>query len=101
MSCHRKQAPAWNTIVERFSGDPNVVFGDINLSENRIVGNHQPGAGGWPTMKYFNKDTGYEGEKYTKKTNKAICDELGDEANMEAYVKEVASAFKAKQDKEL
>ena len=40
-------------------------------------------------MKYFNKDTGIEGRSYTKKTKKAICDELGNEAAMEAYVREI------------
>ena len=77
------------------------MFGDINLSEDRIVGDHKPGAGGWPTMKYFNKETGYEGANYVKKTNKAICDELGNEDNMEAYIKEVSSAFKTTQPNEL
>lgn len=46
------------------------------------------GAGGWPTVRYFNKDTGYEGKPYTKKTDKAMCEELGDEEYMTAYVTE-------------
>lgn len=36
-----------------------------------------PGAGGWPTIRYFNKKTGYEGGEYKKKTNDAMCTELG------------------------
>jgi len=62
------------------------VFGDINLSKNPVRGNHNPGAGGWPTIKYFNKQTGIEGAPYDKKTNDAMCDELGNEDNMQAYV---------------
>lgn len=36
-----------------------------------------PGAGGWPTIRYFNKKTGYDGGEYKKKTNDAMCTELG------------------------
>lgn len=86
----RKQAPAWNTIVERFASNNDVVFGDINLSKQQIRGNHNPGAGGWPTIKYFNQATGYDGAPYEKKTPKSMCDELGDEEYMQAYVEEVA-----------
>lgn len=59
------------------------------MSEEPIRGNHQPGAGGWPTIKYFNKQTGYEGAPYPKKTDKAMCEELGDEEYMQAYVEEM------------
>lgn len=86
----RKQAPAWNTISERYASNPDVVFGDVNLSEEQVRGNHNPGAGGWPTIKYFNKETGYEGAPYDKKTSKAMCDELGDVDTMEDYVIEAA-----------
>ena len=69
---------AWNNVAETFSSNNDVSFGDINLSEQQIRGNHNPGAGGWPTIKYFNKETGYEGATYNKKTDKSMCDELGD-----------------------
>lgn len=36
-----------------------------------------PGAGGWPTVMYFNKETGYDGAPYKKKTEEAMCTELG------------------------
>jgi hypothetical protein len=87
----RKQAPAWNSIVKSYAGSDDVVFGDINLSEQRIVGHHAPGKGGWPTIRYFNKDTGYEGKSYTKKTTQSMCNELGQEGYMDAYVREAAS----------
>lgn len=68
-----------------------MSFGDINLSKNPIRGNHNPGAGGWPTIRYFNKDTGYEGKAYVKKTDKAMCKELGEESTMQAFVEEAGS----------
>lgn len=64
----------------------HTSIGDINLSKDQIRGNHNPGAGGWPTIKYFNKKTGYDGAPYIQKTKSAICDELGDFGNMETYV---------------
>ena len=84
----RKQAPSWNEITKRFANNNNVAFGDVNLSKNQVRGNHSPGAGGWPTIRYFNKETGYDGASYTKKTSKAMCDELGDISYMQAYVEE-------------
>jgi len=83
-----KQAPAWNKVSAAFASNPQVAFGDINLSEQPIRGNHNPGAGGWPTIRYFNKETGYEGHAYDKKTDKSMCDELGDDETMQAYVEE-------------
>lgn len=71
-----------------FSGNEDVSFGDVNLSEEQVRGNHNPGQGGWPTIRYFNEATGYEGAAYTKKTSKSMCDELGDDAYMRAYVEE-------------
>lgn len=87
----RKQAPAWNEVVRRFANNDDVAFGDINLSEQQIRGDgnkFNPGKGGWPTIRYFNKETGYDGAEYTKKTDKSMCDELGDLKLMEAYVTE-------------
>lgn len=74
--------------MKTFAGNKDVSFGDINLSEAQIRGNHNPGAGGWPTIRYFNKETGVEGGSYAKKTNDAMCTELGNSAYMEAYIEE-------------
>jgi len=75
--------------VKAFAGNKDVSFGDVNLSEERISGPpHNPGSGGWPTIRYFNKQTGEEGGTYVKKTSKAMCDELGDEEMMTAYIEE-------------
>jgi len=47
---------------------------------------YQAGQGGWPTVRYFNSQTGYSGAPYDKKTSKSMCDELGDMEYMRAYV---------------
>mmetsp|Transcript_36005 Transcript_36005/g.42999 ORF Transcript_36005/g.42999 Transcript_36005/m.42999 type:complete len:139 (+) Transcript_36005:319-735(+) len=61
---------------------------DVNLSEEQIRDGHNPGSGGWPTIRYFNKKTGIEGGTYVKKTDKSMCEELGDEEIMGDYVNE-------------
>jgi len=81
--------------VQKFAKNPAVSFGDINLSEEQIRGNHNPGAGGWPTVKYFNKQTGYDGQKYEQKTSDRICEELGKDEYMEAFVMEQVRAAAA------
>ncbi|CAJ1353104.1 unnamed protein product, partial [Effrenium voratum] len=74
-------APSWNSVVAEFGKHPDVVFGDVALSKNQVRTIHgesqNPGAGGWPTVRYFNKETGYGGKSYPKKTSQAMCDELG------------------------
>lgn len=76
-----KQAPAWNEVVKKFHGNADVAFGDISLSKNQVRTIHGEdqgaGAGGWPTVRHFNKGTGYGGKAYEKKTGEAMCDELG------------------------
>jgi len=73
--------------MRTFASNPDVSFADVMLSENSIRGEpHNPGAGGWPTIRYFNKETGYDGANYEKVTSKAMCDELGDDTNMENYI---------------
>lgn len=90
----QKQAPGWNSIIQEFSGNSKVSFGDINLREESISGApHNPGQGGWPTIRYFNQDTGPEGGSYVQKTDGPICEELKKEQNMRAYVQEYGSAF--------
>jgi len=62
--------------VKKFASNPDVKFGDVNLSKNQVR-KGSPGAGGWPTVRYFNKETGYDGGDYKKKTSDAMCTELG------------------------
>jgi len=75
-----------------FKDNSDVTFCDVNLSENQVRESHgeaqNPGAGGWPTIRYFNKETGYGGKPYAKKTDGAMCDELGKNENMQAYIEE-------------
>jgi len=85
--------------VQEFASNKVVKFADVNLSEEQIRDSadgesFSPGAGGWPTIRYFNKETGPSGAPYTKLTDKAMCDELGNEDNMRAYV-ELASGASA------
>lgn len=81
-----------------FKDNKAVSFADINLSEQQINGapycdgkGCDAGAGGWPTVRYFNKKTGLAGEAYKQKTDKAMCDELGNEDYMTACVTENGS----------
>lgn len=80
-------------MTKTYAENADVVFMDVNLSEESIRESpdgdpYNPGAGGWPTIRFFNKETGIAGGSYKKKTDGAMCDELGDEAMMEAYVEE-------------
>lgn len=78
-----------------FKDNKAVSFADVNLSEEQVNGapfcdgkGCNAGAGGWPTVRFFNKETGYEGKAYQKKTDEAMCVELGNEDNMQACVEE-------------
>lgn len=80
--------------MEDFHKHDEVVFGDVALSKNQVRTIHgteqSPGSGGWPTIRYFNKDTGYGGKAYSKKTSKAMCDELGPkEEYMQQFIEEI------------
>ena len=52
---------------------------------------HNPGSGGWPTIRYFNKETGLNGRSYKQKTSKAICDELGNNDMLNEYIFEAGN----------
>lgn len=91
-----KQAPSWNKVCETFKGNADVVFGDVALSENQVRTIHGvdqgAGAGGWPTVRHFNKETGYGGKAYEQKTGDAMCDELGPKTTyMQEFVEQFAS----------
>jgi len=84
-------------VVEDFHQKSEAVFGDVSLSKNQvrtINGEEQsPGSGGWPSIRYFSKDTGYGGKAYEKKTDQAMCDELGPkEAYMQEFVESMSGA---------
>lgn len=77
--------------MKKYAKVPGVSFGDVNLAEQQVrdyKGESQsPGAGGWPTVRYFNKECP-KGCAYTKKTGDPMCTELGDDQYMEGYVEE-------------
>lgn len=79
-----------------FKGSSDVAFGDVALSSDQVRTIHGTdmgaGAGGWPTLRIFNKATGYGGKAYEKKTSEAMCDELGPKNEyMQQLVEEYAT----------
>lgn len=82
-------------MVDKFAGNDDVTFGDVNLGDGGPRGGEgaNPGAGGWPTIRYYNKETGVLGKSYDKKTDMSMCDELGPkgETYMQDYVEEAGS----------
>eukprot|EP01047_Picozoa_sp_COSAG01_P023849 COSAG01_NODE_1453_length_10258_cov_38.080126_5_plen_191_part_00 len=87
-----KQAPAWNAISKKYQNHAKVSFADIILESSGIEtgplgSSMELGEAGWPTIRYFNKQTGLDGKPYMQREpGKPICEELGDEATMEQYV---------------
>jgi len=64
-----------------FADNDDIVFADVNLKDAAIRngpngGSLGAGKGGWPTIRYFNKETGYDGGEYQKVTDDAMCTEL-------------------------
>lgn len=76
--------------MKEFAGQDHIVFGDVNLQEAAIRDpKYGVGAGGWPTVRVFNQETGYDGAAYEKKTQKSMCDELGGDGEyLRAHVEE-------------
>lgn len=73
------------------------MFGDVNLAEDQVQGQYagEPGAGGWPTIRTYNSETGYEGKfagdwKDSNSLDGAMCDVFGKEETMQRYVEEMA-----------
>lgn len=57
-----------------------------------------PGSGGWPTIRTYNKATGYDGAfagdwKDANNLQGAMCDVFGKEDNMQAYVEEMGGVL--------
>jgi hypothetical protein len=79
-------------VVKTFAENDDVMFGDVVLSGGGPRGGptSSPGAGGWPTIRYYNKETGADGHNYDKKTDMSMCDELGPKGEhyMQDYVLE-------------
>jgi len=91
-------------VVKKFHDNPDVVFGDVTLSKNPVRTIHgteqSPGSGGWPTVRHFNKETGYGGQAYVQKTSTAMCDELGPKNDyMQQHVEEAGGTSLCNVDK--
>lgn len=84
-------------MTKLFTESSDVAFMDVNLSQEAIRQGPNgeawnPGMGGWPTIRYFNAETGIAGGTYEKKTSLPICQELGNEDNMVDYIEEYSNA---------
>lgn len=58
-------APAWNELGDEFAGSSSVVIGDVDCTSDggkALCEEHE--VRGYPTVKYFNGETGEKGEKY-------------------------------------
>lgn len=69
-------------MVKQFAENPDVAFGDINLRDGCCRngpngGSLGAGKGGWPTIRYFNQETGLDGATYVKVSKDPMCTELG------------------------
>jgi hypothetical protein len=77
-----------------------VAFGDVNLADDQVQGRYagSPGEGGWPTIRAYNANTGYEGKfagdwKDANSLDGAMCDVFGKEDTMQAYVEEMGGVM--------
>jgi len=85
-------------VTNLFKGSDEVAFMDVNLSEESIREGpngepYNPGSGGWPTVRYFTKETGIAGGTYVKKTKDPMCTELGNVDYMTEYVEEYGNTL--------
>lgn len=58
--------PAWDALGDEFADSTSVVIGDVDCTTDRgkiLCEKHD--VKGYPTIKYFNGDTGEKGEKYS------------------------------------
>lgn len=58
--------PAWDELGSEFEGSSSVVIGDVDCTSDggkALCEEHE--VRGYPTVKYFNGDTGEKGEKYS------------------------------------
>eukprot|EP00934_Nitzschia_sp_Nitz4_P003408 Nitzschia sp. Nitz4//scaffold178_size73299//55943//56736//NITZ4_005715-RA/size73299-processed-gene-0.34-mRNA-1//-1//CDS//3329539170//3398//frame0 len=85
---------ALNDVTRLFGNNNAVAFGDVNLKESpglRDPALGPPGTGGWPTIRYFNQETGINGAAYEKVTDLPMCSELGEINRMIDYVEGYAN----------
>eukprot|EP00443_Scrippsiella_acuminata_P046832 CAMPEP_0115260872 /NCGR_PEP_ID=MMETSP0270-20121206/48562_1 /TAXON_ID=71861 /ORGANISM="Scrippsiella trochoidea, Strain CCMP3099" /LENGTH=147 /DNA_ID=CAMNT_0002676723 /DNA_START=226 /DNA_END=666 /DNA_ORIENTATION=- len=54
----------WDSLGDKYAGHPKVLIGDVDCTVHKSVC-EKYGVSGYPTLKFFNKDTGEKGLKYT------------------------------------
>lgn len=92
-----QQAQGWDDAIRLFATNQKIVFGDVNIKEAGItklkLPPHQPGtSGGWPTIRYFSKQTGLDGVDYKQKTQMRKWQELGpDHMFMIEFIEDVSN----------
>mmetsp|Transcript_38515 Transcript_38515/g.46532 ORF Transcript_38515/g.46532 Transcript_38515/m.46532 type:complete len:154 (+) Transcript_38515:293-754(+) len=82
-------------MIELYHENEDVYFGDVNLQSpdaTRGGPTANPGQGGWPTIRYYNKQTGIDGASWEKKTSMPPCEELGPKGQyLQEYIDTAAS----------
>jgi len=58
--------------------------------EANLAPRNNAGHDGWPTIRYFNKETGLAGADYVRRTTEKVCNELKIEDNMIAFIESAA-----------
>jgi hypothetical protein len=95
-SC-QTQALTWNRAIKKYASTTAVSFADVLLSESLVIkaGGDGIGAGqgGWPTIRYFNQNTGYNGEAYIPKTDEKLHDELSQDTYMNLLIEEAIASL--------
>lgn len=78
-------------MTRMFENNTDVAFVDIDLSESPMIKGDEignPGSDGWPTIRYFTKETGVFGAAYKKLTTLPMCRELGEANRMIDYIED-------------
>jgi protein disulfide-isomerase A6 len=55
--------PTWNKLGAEYDGHSSVLIGDVDCTVHQDLC-QRFGVNGYPTIKYFNSETGEDGEKY-------------------------------------
>jgi len=56
-------APIWEKLASVFKNDPNVVIANVDADKHKDIGGKY-GVSGFPTLKFFGKDSKSEGKSY-------------------------------------
>jgi len=57
-------APIWEKLASVFKNDPNVVIANVDADKHKDIGS-KFGVSGFPTLKFFGKDSKSEGKTYS------------------------------------